>query len=350
MFKKLSCLMLTFAMLLSLVACGGNTSNGTDTNGNTADIGNSDSSKTDTSVTTPTPQANDTLIGFGGGASGGGFYTFSNILALALTDADIGNFSAQATTGGTNNCLLMQQGTLGIALINSVDATEAYTGSNEAFAEKPYENLRAILQWDTAYSVLAVSDKIEKFEDLKGKKVVVGAPGSGEYNHFNRIFSVASFGWDDIEAQMVGSSEGKDALLNGLADCQMNVGGIPYAALTEVCLSGKVHIISYPEDVLHGLCDVEGAPYNRGVIPAGTYEGQTEDVNCLAMPYGLFCDADALTDEQVYKICEYMFENEEALVAQYASVKLDEAQSADAFASVPYHPGAIKYYQDKGLM
>ena len=88
--KKFSCLLLTLAILLSLTACGDNA----------GDPNTTDPSQTNPSVTTPVPSANDTLVGFGGGASGGGFYTFSNILSLALTDAGIGKFSAQATTGG----------------------------------------------------------------------------------------------------------------------------------------------------------------------------------------------------------------------------------------------------------
>ncbi len=337
--KKILSIMLAFAMLLALVACTNTGASNTP----------AEQPSSEGEPETPAVDMN-VVVGFGGGASGGGFYTFSNVLALALTEAKIGNFAAQATTGGTNNLLLMEQGTLGIAVVNGVDATEAYTGSNEAFDGHALKKLRAICQWDGAVSALTVSMDINDFEELKGKKVVVGAPGSGEYNHFNRIFKVADFGWDDIDAQMLGAGEGKEALQNGLAVCQLNQGGIPYAALTELCLTGKIHVISFPEYILQGLCDVEGAPYNRGVIPANTYENQPEDIQTIAMPYGIYCTEDSLTEDQVYKICEYVFSHNDELAQQYATAHFDEEQSANFSSTVPYHPGAIKYYEEKGLM
>lgn len=303
----------------------------------------------DGSNSSPPLASSHQVIGFGGGASGGGFYTFANLLSVKLTEAGIGQFSGQATTGGTNNALLMRSGELGICLMNGTDAMEAYTGSNDAFADNPYTDLRAILKWDSAYAVYVVSEDINTFGDLLGKKVVTGAAGSGEFNHTGRILSAADCTLDDINAQMVGVAEGKELLTNGLAAAQLHVGGIPYAAITELMLTGRLKLMSFPEEMLVPLCDVEGAPYIRGVIPANTYDGQEEEIYCLGIPYGIFCDADSLSEDQVYEICKYVFENCGELVEQYASAEFDLEESA-SFTTVPYHPGAVKYYQEAGIL
>lgn len=332
--KRALSLIISLVLVISFVGC---TSNGPSYE--------SDDVNTNTSKGTN----GEEIIGFGGGASGGGFYTFANLLSVALTKDGIGQFSGQATTGGTNNALLMKAGELGIALMNGVDAMEAYTGSNEAFAGNPYTDLRAILKWDSAYAVYVVSNEINNFNDLIGKKVVVGGAGSGEFNHTNRILNAADISLDQIKAQMVGVGEGKEMLTNKLAVAQLHVGGIPYSAITELLLSGRLKLMSFPENIIEKLCDGSEAVYTRGIIPANSYEGQTDDIYCLGIPYGIFCTADSLTEDQVYQITKYIFENTEQITKNYASAKFDLEESS-TFSEVPYHPGAIKYYKEMGKL
>lgn len=126
-----------------------------------------------------TPAVDNTIHIIGGGSSGGGYHTISTVLAQYFSDNGLGNYSAQPTTGGVQNGLLMQSGELDVAIINGANCMEAYTASSDNFSE-PYTNLRAIAVLYSGCFQMAVAndDSIQAMTDLAGRKIGIGGTGS----------------------------------------------------------------------------------------------------------------------------------------------------------------------------
>ena len=289
------------------------------------------------------------IHGFGGGSSGGGYYTISQVLSQYLTENGIGTFTAQPTTGGGQNGLLMQAGELDIAVINGADCLGAYTGTREGFSE-PYTTIRALAILYSGSIQIAVkdTDEINNFIDLKGRKFGVGNTGSGDNGHVNRILAALGMTIDDINAQYIGATESSDQLRDGQIDGFFQSGSVPYGPLTELVMAGKAKLLGFTQDQVDALCSGDSSVYFPTVIPAGTYDNQTEDVLTVALPTVLCVDANRIDEETAYMITKALYEDP-AVAELYAGFDLDPQVSVDG-VKIPLHDGAIKYYEEIGIL
>ncbi len=291
----------------------------------------------------------DTIHGFGGGASGGGYYTISNVLSQYFTDQGFGKFSAQPTTGGTQNALLMQEGSLDIAVINGADSLGAYTGTTESFSE-PYTDLRAIavLYSGCMQFIVKNTDEINCINDLKGRRVGVGAAGSGDLNHSKRVYKAAGMDLEkDIDPQYIGTGEASTQLQDGQIDGFLNVASLPFAAVTELTSSGKGKLIGLTDEEVAALTTKEDSVYFAYTIPANIYKDQTEEIQSVALPTVLCVDANRISDELAYEITKNLYENVAEVNDLYAGFDLDPQKTIDAL-KIPLHDGAKKYYEEIG--
>lgn len=293
----------------------------------------------------------DVIHAFGGGSSGGGYYTISNVLSQYFTDKGFGNFVAQPTTGGTQNGLLMQSGELDIAVINGADCMAAYTGSSENFSE-PYTNMRAIavLYSGCLQMLVANDDSINTVTDLEGRKFGIGGAGSGDNAHAVRVFEACGMSVEkDIEPQYIGVNESSDQLKDGQIDGFINMATVPYSVVTELTMSGKGKLIGLTEEQVEALTGEEDSVYAPYTIPAGSYDNQTEDIPTVSLPTILCVDAERISEDAAYQITKAIYEDTEALCELYAGFDIDAQASLDSI-KIPLHDGAAKYYQEIGLL
>ena len=346
--KRFLTLVLAMAMTLSLAACGG--SNSATDEGKTpeqsTDSSNTSASETNSSID---PSA---LYAIGGGATGGTFNAMGATFTQFFNDGKVyGQFSATATTGGVQNIMFMQNGTCDFGIIGLSVLVDAIYGTN-AFDGKPYEDVKVIAPLYNAYFQQFCTKDIKTEADLRGKKLVVGGPGSGDEATAKQIYTLMGMSFDDFDPQYLGSNEGIEAMKDGHADGAIAVTQLPFSSFLELTNAEKAYLMPLSQETIDKACEPgeHSIPvWFRATIPANTYKTQPEDIATIAQGSYLCCRGD-LSDELVYELTKYIWENVgdlNMLHAALANLTIDDVKDC---ADLPIHPGALKYYQEQGIL
>jgi len=152
---------------------------------------------------------------------------------------------------------------------------------------------------------------------------------------------------DDIKAQYQSFGDSADALKDGKIDAAFIVAGAPTPAITELCTTNDAYLVPIDGEVADKL--MADCPfYTVYTIPAGTYEGQTEDVNTVTVKATLIVSA-AASDEDVYKLTAAIFDNIDAITAEHGKGAELSIENATSGMTAPFHAGAAKYFAEKGV-
>lgn len=254
----------------------------------------------------------------------------------------------QSTKASVENLNLLQQGKgeIGFALGDSVKA--AAEGNAEAGFAKPLDKLRAIAAIYPNYVQIVASKEsgIASFEDLKGKSLSVGAPKSGTELNARAIFGALGMSYDDLgKTEYLPFGESVELIKNRQLDATLQSAGLGVASIKDLATSLPITVVAVPAAVAEKL----GAPFQAATIPAGTYEGQTEDVPTLAITNILVTHSD-LSDEEAYQMTKQLFEHLDDMVAAHNAAKAIKLENGNKGLPIPLHPGAERYYKEKGLM
>ena len=254
----------------------------------------------------------------------------------------------QSTKASVENLNLLQQGKgeIGFALGDSVKA--AAEGNAEAGFAKPLDKLRAIAAIYPNYVQIVASKEsgIAAFADLKGKSLSVGAPKSGTELNARAIFGAMGMSYEDLaKTEYLPFGESVELIKNRQLDATLQSAGLGVASIKDLATSLPITVVAVPAEVAEKL----GAPFQAATIPAGTYEGQTEDVPTLAIT-NILVTHSGVSDEQAYQMTKQLFENLDAMVAAHNAAKAISAENGAKGLPVPLHPGAERYYKEKGLM
>ena len=279
--KRFLSLVLALAMTLSLAACGG--SNSATDEGKTpeqsTDSSNTSASETNSSID---PSA---LYAIGGGATGGTFNAMGATFTQFFNDGKVyGQFSATATTGGVQNIMFMQNGTCDFGIIGLSVLVDAVDGTN-AFDGKPYEDVKVIAPLYNAYFQQFCTKDIKTEADLRGKKLVVGGPGSGDEATAKQLYTLMGMSFDDFDPQYLGSNEGIEAMKDGHADGAIAVTQLPFSSFLELTNAGKAYLMPLSQETIDKACEPgeHSIPvWFRATIPANTYKTQPEDIATIA--------------------------------------------------------------------
>ncbi|MBQ7821521.1 MAG: TAXI family TRAP transporter solute-binding subunit, partial [Clostridia bacterium] len=175
----------------------------------------------------------------------------------------------------------------------------------------------------------------------------IGAPGSGVYFNAIDVLTAAGLTEEDINAQYQSFADSADALKDGKIDAAFIVAGAPTPAITELCTTNDAYLVPIDGAVAEAL--MATCPfYTTYDIPAGTYEGQTEDVTTVTVKATLIVDADASEDD-VYKLTAAIFDNIDAITSENAKGAELSIDNATSGMTVPFHAGAAKYFAEKGV-
>ena len=295
--------------------------------------------------------AGKTFLALGTGGTGGTYYPLGGALAQLLSNTvpDLA-VSALTSNASLSNCNFISTGEIEMGLSQANTTYWAYSATGVSEANQPLPNLRGIaaLYPETIQIIALKASGIKTIEDLKGKRVGVGAPNSGTAADAEIILGAHGITFDDIKVDYLNFNEVAQRLVDGQIDAGFTTGGFPTSSVIEVATKRDIVLVPISAEKIKELTDA--IPYyGATVIPGGLYKGVDEDVSALATPALWICDA-KLSPTLVYKMTKALWENTEVLAKVHSQGKNITLETALDGIGVPLHPGAELYYKEVGLI
>jgi TRAP transporter TAXI family solute receptor len=233
-----------------------------------------------------------------------------------------------------------------------VDAALDALKGEDKFKGNPVEVRTLMVLYPNRMHVVSVDGKgIEKMSDLKGKRVSTGSPGSATEVMAFRVIEGAGLDKDkDMKRERLGVAESVNALKDGKIDAFFWVGGLPTAAVTDLGATPgvKIKLVDHTE-VVDAMNKKYGNLYTTGVIPAKTYPGQDKD-NAITIVQNILIANAKMPDQVAYDIVKTFIEKRDELVAVHREAQsITLENQAPKNTPIPWHPGALKYFKEKGL-
>ncbi len=254
----------------------------------------------------------------------------------------------QSTKASVENLNLLQSGRGEIALALGDSVKSAWEADEEVGFPKKLDKLRGVaaVYPNVIQIVASQSSGVKTIGDLKGKSLSVGAPKSGTEVNARRIFEAMGLSYKDLsKTEYLPFGESVELIKNRQLDATLQSAGLGVSSIRDLASSLPVTMVAVPADVAAKL----GAPFVATTIPANTYTGQTADVPTLAVVNFLVTHS-GVSDETVYQMTKQLFENLDTMVAAHNAAKAIALNKATEGMPIPLHPGAARYYKEKGLI
>jgi uncharacterized protein len=290
-------------------------------------------------------------ISIGTGGTGGVYYPLGGGLANLLTKYVAGwAATAEVTGGSVDNLKLLGAGKSEIGF-SMVDAGLDAVRGEDRFKGNPIQvRTLAVLYPNRMHVVTTEAMGIKSFADLKGKRVSTGSPGSATEVMAFRVIEAEGLDKDkDLKRERLGVAESVNALKDGKIQAFFWVGGLPTAAVTDLGATPgvKIKLIDHATAVA-AMNKKYGPLYAETTIPAKTYPGQDTD-NKIAVVWNVLVTTDKMADDVARKIVEVIFEKRaEWGQVHKEALSLEMANQTNANTPIPFHPGAVKYFAEKG--
>ena len=255
--------------------------------------------------------------------------------------------TVQATKASVENLNLLQQGKGEIAFTLGDSLAAAWTGDAEAGFKTKLDKLRGVTAIYSNYiQIVAAKDSgIATLADLKGKRLSVGAPKSGTELNARAILAAAGLSYSDLgKVEYLPFGESVELMKNRQLDATLQSAGLGVSSIRDLASSVDITVVEIPQAVI----DKAGAPFVATDIPAGTYAKQDKPVRTAAVVNYLVTRAD-LPDDLVYQMTKAIYENLGELQAAHSAAKGIKLENAKLGMPVPLHPGAAKYFAEKGV-
>ena len=320
--KRIIAILMVLAMVFSLAACGGN--------------GEADANNSATAMT------------MGTGGTAGTYYGYGGILGNQIKTTTGITVNVVATDGSKANILGVDTGNYQLGTVQSDVMSYAWEGSRAFQEEGKIDTFRVIGGlYAEAVQLITMDKNIKSVEDLKGKKVSIGAAGSGVYFNAIDVLNAAGLEESDIVPQYQSFADSADALKDGKIDAAFIVAGAPTPAIQELCATAEAYLVPIDGDIAEKLMK-ETPFYTTYKIPAGTYDGQEKDVTTVTVKATLIVSASA-TEEDVYNLTKAIYDNIDAITSAHAKGAELSIENATTGMTVPFHAGAAKYFSEKGV-
>ena len=289
---------------------------------------------------------NSGMINIATGGTAGTYYPIGGAIADVLSKNVEGiNASAQSTGASVANINMLKEGEVDLAIVQN-DITYYAVNGTDMF-DKKVDNIRAIasLYPETCQFVTLETSDIRSIADMKGKKVAVGAAGSGVEANVRQILKAYGLTYDDIDEQFLSFAEGAAALKDGAIDVACLTAGYPTASVQDIASQHKIRLIPLTNDRIAQLI-AEYPFYTKTVIPAGTYAGFDEDIQTVSVMAILVAN-DKLGDDKGYSITKAIFENLDKISASHSAAKNIKKETAtEGLDFMQMNKGAVKFYQE----
>nr|WP_314582987.1 TAXI family TRAP transporter solute-binding subunit [uncultured Pseudomonas sp.] len=299
---------------------------------------------------TTAAQAAPVFINILTGGTSGVYYPIGVGLSQIYSDGIPGSkTSVQATKASVENLNLLQAGRGELALALGDSVADAKNGVEDAGFKAPLTKLRAIGGAYPNYIQIVASQEsgIKTLADLKGKTISVGAPKSGTELNARAIFKAAGLTYEDMgKVQYLPFAESVELIKNRQLDATLQSSGLGMAAIRDLASVMPLNYVSIPVDV---VAKIGNPAYQSAMIPANTYDGQTEAVPTVAIT-NIFVTRSDVPDEVAYEMTRLMFDNLTRLGNSHSAAKDIKLETAAKNLPIPLHPGAERYYKEKGAL
>ena len=301
----------------------------------------------------PAAAADRVFFGIATGGTGGTYYPLGGMLAQLISNtAEIPDtkLSATAETGNASvaNAKLLGRGEIESAFVAADILDAAYKGVNQ-FDGDAQKGIRAIgaLYPETVQLVVRADSGIESFEDIKGKSVSSGSPGSGQWQLIGDLLNAYGMKREDVTEDFSSFAQSVDKIKDGNLDASLITAGAPTSSITDLANGHDIRIVPLSGPAIAKL--QESQPYYaNAVLPAASYKGQDADVETLAVR-AIWATHEGVPEDVVYAVTKALYENTETLGQVHPKGKEISLDKAMESVSVPLHPGAQKYYDEKGI-
>jgi TRAP transporter TAXI family solute receptor len=283
------------------------------------------------------------------GGTSGVYYPLGVAIGKIYSD-NIPNVKTQvqATKASVENLVLLQQGRGEIVFALGDALKAAWDGDAEAGFKNKMDRLRTIgAIYPNYIQIVANADSgIKTLADLRGKSLSVGAPKSGSELNSRAILTAAGLSYKDLgKVEYLPFAESIDLMKNRQLDATLQSAGLGVASLKDLSNSTDINVVAVPKEVVDRI----GPPFASVMIPANTYPGQDKDVPTAAVVNYLVTSS-AVSDDLAYRMTRLIFESLPELANSHAAGKEIKLETAAMGSPVPLHPGAIRYYKEKGLI
>lgn len=299
---------------------------------------------------TPAP-AEQVYISIATGGTSGTYYPLGGALAKIFNDNVPGvTANAQSTGASVENVGLISKGEAEVAFVQNDTTFYAFTGTGLYEGKEKVTNLRgmAMLYPEVVQLVATKSSGITSVADLKGKKVAVGAPGSGAEMNASQVLAAHGIQYSDLgKADFLSFSEAAAQLKDKQIDAAFVTAGIPTAAISEVAQSADIVIIPF-DSVKIAEMIAEYPFFTEVVVPGGSYKGQDADVTTAAVMAMLVVNED-MDETLAYNLTKAMFEQRQVIIDTHQRGNDIKLETALAGMPIDLHPGAQKYYDEMGV-
>ena len=315
--KKVLAMILALSMVLALCACG------------------SSASKTSESLTFTT------------GGEAGTYYAFGSVLAQYVSNNSDISVTAVTGNGSQANIEDLDSGAVQLGFCQSDVMSYAYNGTN-LFAESGKVDSFSVVAalYMEQVQIVTTDPDIKTVADLKGKTVSIGALGSGVYFNALDVLGIYGMTENDIDAKYQSFGDSAESLKDKKIDAAFIVAGAPTTAITDLSTSGPVYLVSIDDEHIDEL--IEKSPYySKYTVPASTYD-MPEDVQTVAVAAVVLARND-VSEDAIYKFTSTIFDNIDAIAEQHGKGAELSLEFGSSITDVPYHPGAAKYFAEKGF-
>ena len=295
------------------------------------------------------PAAAQQFINVLTGGTSGVYYPLGVALSeIYAAGIDGSRAQVQATRASVENLNLLQEGRgeIGFSLGDSVAL--GVEGNAEAGFPGPLDKLRGIAAiYPNFIQIVASADSgITSLEDLRGKTLSVGAPASGTELNARAIFEAAGMSYDDLgRVEYLPFAESVELIKNRQLDATLQSAGLGVASIRDLATALPINVVAVDPAIVEAI----GAPFLSAIIPAGTYDGQAEDVPTAAVGNFLITHSD-VPEETAYQMTKLLFDNLDHLSAAHAAAKAIDVERALDGMPLDLHPGAERYYREAGLL
>ena len=311
--KKMIALALALVLCFALVACGGS--------------------------------SNSTNLMFGTGGETGTYYAYGGVLSQYVSGKTDVSITAVTSGGSKANIEDIAAEANQLGFVQSDVMSYAYSGKS-LFTE-PVEGFSTVAaMYMEQVQIITLNPDIKTVADLEGKIVSIGAMGSGVY--FNAIDLLGAYGLTEADIEPVYQSFGDsvESLQDGKIDAAFIVSGAPTNAVTSLATTNDVYLVSL--DAAHIADLIAASPYYAEATIAADVYGTPEDVKTVAIA-AVIIAADSVSEDAIYAMTSTIFENLGEISEQHAKGYEASLEFASSITDVPYHPGAAKYFAEKGF-
>ena len=299
-----------------------------------------------------TAEAQQKTIAIGTGGTGGVYYPLGGAIANVLSKHLPGvQATAEVTGGSVDNLKLIGSGQSEIGFSMADAALDALKGEDKFKGGKVPLQTLMVLYPNRMHVVTVDGTGIDKMSDLKGKRVSTGSPGGATEVMAFRVIEAAGLDRDkDMKRERLGVAESVNAIKDRKIDAFFWVGGIPTAAVTDLAASPgvKMKLIDHG-DLVDKMNAKYGKLYSAGTIAPGAYPN-TDKPNQIVDVWNILVTGDRMTDDAAYTIVKTLVEKKAELVAVHKEAESFSLENqVQERSPIPFHPGALKYFKEKGV-